>query len=126
MSRGLTCGIIAVVLAWTTSISAHHPLSVYRQDQRLELTGRLVEFVARNPHSLLHCDVPSAAGGSERWVVEWISALQLRRQGIAPQTLKIGDQLVLSGYPSRVAGDRRLWLRTIRRPADGWSWTGGF
>jgi hypothetical protein len=65
-------------------------------------------------------------GHTERWTVEWLAVLMLRRDGVEDGTLKPGDHLVVTGHPSRDHNVRQLWLRTIRRPADGWAWTGGF
>ena len=128
--RGMrSIGVIGLGLALgilSATVGAHHPLNVYRHDERQTLIGSLAGFEARNPHSLLYFDVKNESGESVRWTVEWISALQLRREGIVLTVLKAGDQLELSGYPSRDPGEHRLWLRTIRRPSDGWNWSGGF
>jgi hypothetical protein len=85
-----------------------------------------VEFRVSNPHSMVYVHVPDETGAPRLWAVEWVSALQLKRQGITIQTLKVGDRLVVSGFPAMNVHDHRLWLRTVKRPADGWKWTGTF
>ena len=37
-------------------------------------------------------------------------------------TLKPGDDVVISGNPGRNAADHRVRLLTFPRPKDGWSW----
>jgi len=32
----------------------------------------------------------------------------------------------VTGHPSRDSKIHRLWLRTVTRPADSWTWTGSF
>jgi hypothetical protein len=46
--------------------------------------------------------------------------------GVARDTLKPGDHVVVTGDISRTAGDFRLRMRTILRPKDGWRWGGEF
>jgi hypothetical protein len=115
-----------LTLVWLTPISAHHPLSNYNLDQTQVLDGTLVELQIVNPHSLLYLDVPDQTGKPQRWTIEWAPALLLKRQGVTAGTLAEGDHLVVTGFAARNPADHRIRLRTIRRPSDGWTWTGGF
>src|SRR5215471_3756150 len=117
--------------AWLTlvclaPISAHHPLSDYDLEKTQTLDGTLVEFQLANPHSLLYLDAPDQTGKSLRWTIEWAPALLLKKQGVTISTLAEGDHLVVTGFAARNPADRRIRLRTIRRPRDGWTWKGGF
>jgi len=96
---------------------AHHPVaSIYRTDQKETITGQLVEFQLRNPHSIVLLDrLGPAPGQSQRWSVEWLAAFQLGRQGITSTTLRAGDRLLIT-----------VMMRTIVRPSDGWHWRGTF
>jgi len=107
---------------------AHHPMAaLYLIDQQESITGQLVEFQIRNPHSFVFLEsLGPSPGQSQRWAVEWLSAVQLGRQGVTSTTLKAGDHLAITGYPSRTPNDRRLRLRTILRSSDGWHWRGTF
>jgi hypothetical protein len=40
-------------------------------------------------------------------------------------TLKPGDRVIITGAPGRNASERRIHLKSIERPADGWAWRGG-
>jgi len=37
-------------------------------------------------------------------------------------TLKVGDQIVIVGRPSRVPNEFRALMLTLKRPADGFTW----
>jgi hypothetical protein len=126
MNALLLCATVA--LSWTIApISAHHPVApTYVHDRTQTVEGNLVEFVLRNPHSLIYLDTPGEKGEGTRWTIEWLAKVQLNRQGVSSETLKLGDHLVISGLPAQNAQDHRLWLRTITRPNDGWKWRGAF
>jgi Family of unknown function (DUF6152) len=118
--------LIWLTLAWPAPISAHHPLSNYNLDQTQTLNGILVGLQIANPHSLLYLDVVDQTDKSQRWTIEWAPALLLKKQGVSASTLAEGDHLVVTGFAARDPAEHRLRLRTIRRPSDGWTWTGGF
>ena len=126
-------GLIAIA-ALTTGVraSAHHSFAAtYDENKKVTIEGTLVQFLWRNPHSFVHVVVKGAAaakGGEEqqRWAAEWGSGGQLGNQGVARDTLKVGDHLIVTGDPSRTPGDYRLRVRTIYRPKDEWRWGGEF
>lgn len=121
----LLCVAVAALLGSVPSF-AHHPLKDYDENQTHTLEGTLVDLRFTNPHSLMSLEVNGANGAIERWTIEWFGALPLKRQGILDTTLGRGDRLVVTGHPAWKREARRLWLRTITRPADHWTWTGGF
>ena len=61
----------------------------------------------------------------QTYAAEWSSPRRLGRQGVTKGTLKPGDVVIVTGSPGRVASEHKVHLKAIRRPADGWSWTGG-
>jgi thiamine monophosphate kinase len=50
----------------------------------------------------------------------------LTGEGISRETLRIGDQVVVTGNPGRVPTDYRMRMLSIERPLDGWQWRGTF
>jgi hypothetical protein len=64
-------------------------------------------------------------GQMQRFSAEWASPNRLSQQSVGKDTLKPGDRLVISGSPARNASERKLHLKQIERPADGWKWAGG-
>ena len=106
---------------------AHHSFAgTYLEDANpQEIKGTLKSFNVRNPHSFVQVDDESLKdkdGNPVRWVIEWGAAGQLGQQGVNTGTLKVGDNVVVTGSPGRNAEDHRLRLRSITRPSDGWKW----
>ena len=104
----------------------HHALSEYDDTRVLTIDGTLSEIRLKNPHSTLTIQAPGREKGSDRWTVEWLAALVLRKEGVENTTLKPGDRLIVTGNPARDRNNHRVWLRTVTRPADGWTWAGKF
>ena len=120
-----TQSILALVVTGLAVLpaSAHHSFAaVYDADQSVEIEGKVVQFLFRNPHSVLHVLVPDGSGGSTRWAVEWQGATQLGARGMNAQTLRPGDPVVVRGNPGRVVEEHRMLLVTITRTSDGFGW----
>jgi hypothetical protein len=104
----------------------HHSFAAYYfEDQSISVEGELVEFEYRSPHAWVHIMAQDGEGQIRRVSAEWANPNRLRQQGIAKDTLKPGDRLILRGSPGRNASENRLHLKGIERPADGWRWGGG-
>ena len=102
---------------------AHHSLgATYESDKELKLEGKIVQLLLRNPHSFLQIDVPEKDGTMQRWSLEWRSTGQLGQAGIKRDTLKAGDDVVITANPSRTKGDNRGALKTLHRTSDGFGW----
>jgi hypothetical protein len=113
--------LLAALAAWPAA--AHHSFAaVYQADETLQLEGKVVQFLFRNPHSVLHVLVPDESGGSTRWAIEWQGATQLGARGMSAQTLRPGDPVIVTGNPGRVAAEHRMLLVTIKRTTDGFGW----
>lgn len=125
--RTLLLTIAAATVMFTTStLVAHHSYSAtYETTKSITLDGAIVQFVYRNPHSFVHIDAPDPSGASQRWAVEWAGTTQLAQAGVKRDSLKVGDKVVISGRPSRVAGEYRVLMVNLSRPADGFTWGRG-
>ena len=115
--------VSAAVLATATAAYAHHSLSAtYYSDKEVKLEGKIADFLLRNPHSFLQIDAPDDKGVMQRWSLEWRSSGQLGQQGIKRDTLKVGDEVVITMNPSRTVADHRGALKTLHRKSDGFGW----
>jgi hypothetical protein len=61
-------------------------------------------------------------GVEQRWAVEWSGTTQLGSSGVNKETLKVGDHVVIMARPSRVPGEYRALMLTLKRPSDGFAW----
>lgn len=103
---------------------AHHSFgATYVEDKQLSIEGELLQFVYRNPHTLLQVMAPDSNRQMQRWTVEWEARGQLDHQGVTSMTLKPGDRIVITGNPGKNEADHWLRAQSIIRPKDGWKWT---
>ena len=118
-----TLALVVVILLSAALVGAHHSYgATYDVNKEVRLTGKLVQFSLRNPHSYVQIQAPDDKGVLQRWSVEWSGTTQLTSQGVKQESLKVGDQIVIVGRPSRVPGEFRALMVTLTRPSDGFTW----
>ena len=118
-----------VGLAAARPMLAHHSFSAEFDGSKLiELKGVVTRIEWANPHVYFYLDVKDDKGASTNWGCETTSPGALRRQGWNRESLKVGDQVIVDGYPARdgskLADARRVTLPDGRRifggtPGDG-------
>ena len=42
--------------------------------------------------------------------------------GVTAQTLKVGDEIIMTARPSRVPNEYRALMVNLKRPSDGFTW----
>jgi len=122
---GGVCVLVMAAVCWTAAAPAraHHSYgATYDTSREIKLEGTLVQFIYRNPHTFVHVQAPDDSGVSQRWAIEWSGTSQLANNGITRDTLHVGDAVVIVGRPSRVAGEYRVLMVSLKRPSDGFSW----
>ncbi|MBM3820087.1 MAG: hypothetical protein FJW14_13865 [Acidimicrobiia bacterium] len=115
---------LAALVAATAAYAHHSYAATYNVAEQITLEGKLVQFVYRNPHSFVHVQAPDQSGAMQRWAVEWGGTAQLANDGVNRDTLKVGDEVVILGRPSRVTGEYRALMVRLTRPSDGFTWGG--
>ena len=120
--RRLLGFVIAALALGTTAVAHHSYGATYDMNKEVKLEGKLVQFVYRNPHSFVTLQAPDANGVMQRWAIEWSGTGQLGGQGVTRESLRAGDAIVIVGRPSRVTGELRLLMVSLKRPSDGFSW----
>ena len=121
--RKTLLSLIAITLLAATAAYAHHSYgATYDTKQEVKLQGKLVQFVFRNPHSFVHVEAPDQNGVQQRWAVEWAGTTQLDNSGVKRDSLRVGDEITIVGRPSRVPGEYRLLMVSLKRPLDGFTW----
>jgi hypothetical protein len=118
----LTLSALLVTMAGATAQAHHSFTATYFEDRTIQIEGKLLQFLFRNPHSFVHVEAPDEKGEMHRWAVEWGGAGQLANQGVTNQTLRVGDVVSITGNPGRDASDHRVRMQYLRRNSDGFDW----
>ena len=117
--------VLSATLVAGTAAYAHHSYSAtYDTGHQVKLEGKLVQFAFKNPHSFVTVQAPDEKGVMQRWSFEWSGTGQLSNKGVTRETLKVGDEVVVVGNPSRVPGEYKALMISLKRPSDGFAWGG--
>ena len=95
---GLTLALSAVLPGLAL---AHHSTAIYDSEHPIELTGTVVEWQFVNPHCFILLATTDAKGERAVWSLEGGNTAGLFRRGWTPNTLKPGDQIMLTVRPLR-------------------------
>src|ERR1051325_1488007 len=113
--RGVWLGVLAVALA--RPALAHHSFAAeFDADKTAELSGKITQVWWANPHVRFRLHT-AGAGAQEDWELQASSITALMALGWNQSTIKIGDELKVSGQVGR-NGTKKLYVRTMLRP-DG-------
>ena len=86
----------------STPTSGHHGTGIsYDQNIWVPVTGTVLEFAWKNPHSQLYLAVTDDKGNTVRYGIEMNSPGVMIRQGWTNHQFKPGDQVTVSVHPSR-------------------------
>lgn len=110
--------ILALITASGAAVAAHHSRpGLDPNDPPIVMKGVVAEYRWRNPHVLLFWDVKDESGKVVRWVGEFASIASSIARGMTKDTFKVGEEIVVTGIPSR-AGTPVALIRRIER-VDG-------
>ena len=83
--------------------AAHHALNAFFDlDSPLEISGTLMSVRWTNPHIAFELETTGSDGEAVSWRVESGSPVLLRREGINADTFSVGDQVAITGFPSKL------------------------
>ena len=117
MKKLLLTATFAAALV-VTHARAHHSTAIYDSEHPIELAGTVVEWQFVNPHVFIVLEVVDAATGEKKvWSVEGSNTAGLFRRGWTPNTLKPGDQIMVTVRPLRSGAAGGNYSNT--RWADG-------
>ena len=121
ISRAIAVGTLLVI----GPAHAHHSWSgIYDTEKSVTIEGVVTEFLFRSPHLALLIDVSNDVGEIEHWTVEWGSPRRMREAGHDENVLQPGDRVVVTGQPAWTPGRKSVRMRSLSRPADGFSLSG--
>jgi uncharacterized protein DUF6152 len=96
---------------------AHHARSGYDLSKTVTLKATVTKVEWTNPHALIYFDVTDASGRVQSWHAITGGPSRMSRYGWTSETLKPGDQIAITGNPTK-AGTSEIWLTRIVLP-DG-------
>lgn len=97
---------------------AHHSFAVYFDSSKdVTIKGKVTAFRFTNPHGTIVLDVTDAEGRTREWRAETNAPVVLQRRGWARDSIKVGEEITIDGWPSR---DGKPYIRLRRAVrADG-------
>jgi hypothetical protein len=117
-TRTLTIPALAVgFLTISVPLFAHHGTASYDTSKTVTVKGTVTDFQFMNPHVLLYLDVKDDKGNVQKWQGELTSPNHLERAGWTRTSLKLGDQITISGFPAK-SGANSMWISKVLQ-ADG-------
>jgi hypothetical protein len=110
--------LVAVALGWTVELLAHHSTGYYSKEQKdfVKIQGKVVRWEYRSPHSQLYVETADKDGKLVTWRFESTPAAWLLREGVKKDSLVVGDQVTVEGFP--IPGQPFAWLGMVTK-ADG-------
>ena len=120
--RLLVLGIGSLLTAATAAYAHHSFARDYAEEKMISLEGDIVSFEYRNPHAWVYFNAADASGVVRKFGAEWANPRRLEQAGVGATDLKPGDHIIASGAPSRTATTYNIHLKSLTRPADGWTW----
>ena len=82
-------------------LSAHHGKGAFDMENLTIVKGTVTKFEFINPHALIFIGVMSDKGNVEHWIAESSSNNHLSRGGYDKNSLKPGDQVIVTGHRAK-------------------------
>jgi Family of unknown function (DUF6152) len=79
--------------------NAHHSTAIYDSEHPIELAGTVIEWQFVNPHTIIVLEATNTEGEKRVWSVEGGNTAGLFRRGWTPETLKPGDEIIVTVRP---------------------------
>lgn len=81
---------------------SHHGTAAYDTTKTVTVSGTVTEFRFTNPHVLIFWEAKDEAGNVQKWSGERSGPNSMARNaGWSSRTMKPGDQVTISGRPSK-------------------------
>jgi hypothetical protein len=98
--------------------SAHHGQSLFERQSQITLDGIVTRYEWANPHVYVYVELEDDSGDRAVWEVEGQPPTILKRQGWSPDTLQVGDHVIVNAFPPRNP-IRRIALGVTLETANG-------
>jgi hypothetical protein len=103
------------------ALAHHSTVSIYNEDETVEITGTVKQWRFVNPHPSLVLEVAGPDGRVQEWDVSYGGAAvtHLARRGYTAETFKPGDVITVRGFAAKVQTAFGLLIRGDPASADG-------
>ena len=102
LSKIAICTFTACIVLNVAENLAHHSFAPhFDASKKVNISGTVKEYEARNPHSYLHVNAVDENGRTREYICESNGTTQLSRSGITPQLFKVGAKVRITGSLSR-------------------------
>ena len=91
---------------------AHHGTANYDTSKSVTVKGPVTDFQFINPHVLIFLDGKHESGKAQKWQGELTSPNRLSRVGWTKSSIKLGDTITISGYPTK-SGSPEIWIQKV-------------
>lgn len=99
-------GVVLVAL-WTASATAHHSFAMFESEQKVWLTGKVIDYRFAQPHVTMKLEVVAEDGSTKVWVLEtdnpksWTQDTGRGHAYHPSGFVKVGETLTASGWVNR-------------------------
>ncbi len=112
---GLSFIAFGMLFVVSGSAFAHHGAAAYDSSKMVTVTGTVTDFQFINPHVMITMDVKDPSTGKiEKWEGELTSPNHLERAGWTKSTIKVGDQVTMTGAALK-SGAPAMAIRKVMR-----------
>jgi hypothetical protein len=91
---------------------AHHGTANYETSKMVTVKGAVTDFQFINPHVIIIMDGKDESGKMQKWQGELTSPNRLTRAGWTKSSIKLGDIITLSGFPTK-SGSPEIWIQKV-------------
>jgi hypothetical protein len=109
------CFLFTALLMVASPVLAHHGSGVsYILNKGVTMEGTVTEFRWQNPHVYIMYDAKDAQGNVVNWGAETHSPIVCEDEdGWTKSTLKPGDKITITVYPSKISTPRGLLAKIV-------------
>jgi hypothetical protein len=110
--RMASFALLVGLMTFASVAFAHHGTANYDTSKTVSVKGAVTDFQFINPHVIIAMDGKDETGKPQKWQGELTSPNRLSRAGWTKSSVKPGDTITISGYPSK-SGSPEIWIQKV-------------
>ncbi len=120
--------MVAVAMAsFGLAAQAHHSHAMFDEGKETTITGKVAAVSYMNPHVYVSIEVKGASNAPEKWSIEMSHIGNMMNRGVMRDTMKVGDEVVLTMNPLRDGKNggsytRIVSINGVKNTAEGGNW----